>query len=134
MAQQQEAEKYQWHSVVPFCVAPAATPHRVWQKPAVAGSDGTSQQRAQHTQAAKLASAASELAGKAREAAREIEEIARRRQERAANTVARCVRCDVRFPGECCPPALLQQPLPAARCPTCLRVAGMDAYYPTGQQ
>ena len=99
------------------------------QKPAVAGHDGASQQRVQHTQAAKLASTASELAAKAREAAREIEDIARRRQERAANAVATCVRCGVRFPGECCPPALIQQPLPAARCPSCLRIAGMDAYY-----
>ena len=126
--QQREAEADQWHSVEPLRAGPATSPHRTWQRPAGDSRDQPSQQQAQHVRAATIASTASELAAKARETAQAIEDAARRR--RADNAIVRCVRCDLRFPAECCPPALLQQPLPAARCPACLRAAGMEAYYP----
>ena len=61
---------------------------------------------------------------KAREAAHAIEaahmaEAARAVPQAANPLVTVCVRCEVPFPAECCPLALLRQPLQAARCPAC---------------
>ena len=92
--------------------------------PATADSAGPSEREARRTHAAALARQGDAVVQKAREAAHAIEaahmaEAARAIPRAAEPLVTTCVRCEVPFPAECCPLALLRQPLQAARCPAC---------------